>query len=150
MAVNTDMPEDVVLFLMNSWSQGWDSLLNGFDCCLAEDCIYANVGFPTWTGKATIMAALRAAREEFALERIMITVRNVLQDGEHVVVERFEHWFDASGQPLFPDPEPALGIFAVRHGKISEYRDYFDPRTFLRLLERNQSRKEAFFAKPGG
>jgi len=140
-------PKTVVLSLMNSWAKGWASFVAGFERALADDCVYSNLGFPTWRGKAEIMKALDASREEFGLDRIRLEYITVLEGGEHVVVERREHWFDSNDKPLFPEPELAMGIFQVRHGKIVAYRDYFDPRTFLAMLERKKSTSPVFLTK---
>src|SRR5665213_3019343 len=104
-------PKSVVLALMNSWATDWQSFVKGFERALDDDCVYSNVGFPSWLGKAQIMKALDASREEFGLERIRLQFTTVLEVGEHVVVERREHWFDRNDQPLFPAPEQAMGIF---------------------------------------
>jgi limonene-1,2-epoxide hydrolase len=130
---------------MNAWGRGWQSLIAGFDQALDDECVYANLGFPTWHGKKQIMSSMDATRQEFGLEKIVVEYQTVVESGEHVVVERLEHWFGTDGLPLFSKPEPAMGIFRVRNGKVIEVRDYFDPRTFLAVLDRRQSKSKAFF-----
>src|SRR5579885_2610899 len=91
---------------------------------LADDIEYDNVPMPTANGKE----ATRAFLDQFAsmFEEIEFVVHRQVADGDTVMNERTDRfrvgdrWLDL----------PVAGVFVVRDGRISLWRDFFDLQTF--------------------
>jgi limonene-1,2-epoxide hydrolase len=92
---------------------------------IAGDCEYENMPL----GKAVGPAAVRAVLEPFfapTLENQFIVLRQ-LAEGPLVMLERLDrHRLETGWVEL-----PVMGVFEVRDGRISLWRDYFDAATIL-------------------
>ena len=85
-----------------------------------DNCVYQNVPFHTARGKKNVVKALQAmgkAMTEFDVEMI-----NIATNGDVVMTERV----DTLGGKFFRAKLPLMGVFVVKNGKITEWRDYFD------------------------
>lgn len=85
-----------------------------------EDCVYKNIPFHTARGKKSINRAMTAMQKTinvFDVEMIHISA-----NGEVVLTERI----DTVGGRFFNAEIPLMGVFVVKNGKITEWRDYFD------------------------
>lgn len=110
-------PQTVVeLFLEACGEFDFDGALE----LIAEDCVYQNVPFHTARGKARIkrdLSTMAKALSVFKVEMLHIAV-----NGDAVLTERV----DTLGSRLFSMAIPLMGVFVVKEGKITEWRDYFD------------------------
>jgi len=133
--MNKKSPTEVVTDFIHAWAESWDSLLQSFKDTLADDCVYANSGLPTWQGKELILQTLEQIHLQVGLERIVADQLTIVAEGCRVVVERKEQWFDTNSDAIFEEQEGVLGLFEVKNSKIVGFRDYFDPRGMLALMD---------------
>lgn len=94
--------------------------------CLAADCEYTN---PPPFGTVRGPAGVRAVLEPFfapTIENDLIVLRHA-SDGPLVFVERLDRHRLATGWVELP----VTGVFEVRDGRITTWRDYFDVATIL-------------------
>lgn len=89
------------------------------DAALADDLVYQNVGLPTIHGRSTAMRLFRRMQGRAGFE---VKIHRIASDGDAVLTERtdalvfgplrFQFW--------------VCGVFEVRDGRITLWRDYFD------------------------
>ena len=96
---------------------------------LDENLVYQNVGFPTIRGRARTMKLFRSmegrAGFEVKIHRIAVNGSTVLTERTDVLVfgpVRLQFW--------------VCGVFEVRDGRITLWRDYFDMFDFTKALVR--------------
>ena len=96
---------------------------------LDEHLVYQNVGFPTIRGRARAMKLFRGmegrARFEVKTHRIAVNGSTVLTERTDVLVfgrVRLQFW--------------VCGVFEVKDGRITLWRDYFDMFDFTKALAR--------------
>ena len=96
---------------------------------LDEHLIYQNVGFPTIRGRARAMKLFRGmegrARFEVKTHRIAVNGSTVLTERTDALVlgrVRLQFW--------------VCGVFEVKDGRITLWRDYFDMFDFTKALAR--------------
>jgi limonene-1,2-epoxide hydrolase len=121
-------PVDVVrAFLVAMEKLDYDTALS----LVSEDCEYANVPLSMVRGPGGIRSVL----EPFfapTLENQWV-VRAIAADGPLVFVERLDrHRLPGGWAEL-----PVVGVWEVREGRITAWRDYFDLRTLETALARN-------------
>lgn len=94
---------------------------------IADDCTYTNM--PAGMGTVTGPAGVRAVLEPFfspTLENEFQIIR-CLAEGDTVIMERLDrHRLADKWVEL-----PVVGIFEVKHGKVTCWRDYFDLATLM-------------------
>jgi limonene-1,2-epoxide hydrolase len=89
-----------------------------------DDAVYHNIPTKPIVGRAAIMATIASWKA-----MMLCTgweVRNQLASGDVVINERIDR-FTAGGKPI---ELPVVGVFELRDGKISAWRDYFDMAQF--------------------
>jgi limonene-1,2-epoxide hydrolase len=123
MSRNTDVVDQLIA--------GWETVdADAIMRCFSDDAIYANVPLaPVYEG----VAAIRAAVEGFLAmgDEIEFIVHHTAENLETGVVmnertDRFrirDRWMEA----------PVMGVFELRDGRISAWRDYFDASEFARF-----------------
>ncbi len=87
---------------------------------VSQDCVYRNMPFHTARGKERIardLKAMMARVTEFDVEML-----HIASDGETVLTERID---TISAGKVSAGIE-LMGVFVVRDGLITEWRDYFD------------------------
>jgi limonene-1,2-epoxide hydrolase len=96
---------------------------------LDESLVYENVGFPTIRGRARAMKLFRGmegrARFEVKTHRIAVNGSTVLTERTDALVfgpVRLQFW--------------VCGVFEVRDGRITLWRDYFDMFDFTKAIAR--------------
>ena len=96
---------------------------------LDEHLVYQNVGFPTIRGRARAMKLFRGmegrARFEVKTHRIAVNGSTVLTERTDALVfgrVRLQFW--------------VCGVFEVKDGRITLWRDYFDMFDFTKALAR--------------
>lgn len=125
----SQQPEDVVFeFFKRIESTDYAKTRAAFDDMLADDAVWANTGLPTAEGKQACLDFLDSFHT-FKVEGIRIEVLAWGSRGGAVVTERVDHLLGTDGAP--PASLPVAGTFEVTDGRISAWRDYFDPRPFL-------------------
>ncbi|MEI7915267.1 MAG: limonene-1,2-epoxide hydrolase family protein [Mycobacteriaceae bacterium] len=103
--------------------------IDGAGAVLDENLVYENVGFPTIRGRARAMKLFRGmegrARFEVKTHRIAVNGATVLTERTDALVfgpVRLQFW--------------VCGVFEVRDGRITLWRDYFDMFDFSKAIVR--------------
>lgn len=122
----------LVLDFVASWEDGFDATVAAMRATLAADCVWHNSGLPAVQGIDACVALLDQARQGAGLESIETTIVAVVADGSTVAVERIDYLRRADRSLI--GTLPALGIFVIEGGKISGWRDYFDPAPLLNAM----------------
>jgi limonene-1,2-epoxide hydrolase len=99
-----------------------DELLSFF----APDAVYHNVPLEPVRG----LNAIRSTFEMFVApaDRVEFEILHMASTDDVVLNERIDRFVIAGRQVTLP----VAGVFIVRDGKISAWRDYFDMQTYLR------------------
>lgn len=85
-----------------------------------DNCVYQNVPFHKARGKKNIVKALQGMGK--AMDHFGVEMVNIAVNGDVVLTERV----DTLGGRFFNVELPIMGVFVVKNGKITEWRDYFD------------------------
>lgn len=116
-SVSSDIDNAHTVEVLLSSLQAQD--IEGVGAVLDDDLVYQNVGFPTIRGRARAMKLFRAmqgrAGFEVKIHRIAVNGASVLTERTDVLVfgpVRLQFW--------------VCGVFEVRNGRITLWRDYFD------------------------
>jgi limonene-1,2-epoxide hydrolase len=96
---------------------------------LDDDVVYHNIGMEPSRGIDATVANVGAQWEMFP-ETYEYEIRNIAANGTTVLTERI----DKVGPPGIVAPVPVMGTFEVSDGKITAWRDYFDPGLAGKLL----------------
>ncbi len=87
---------------------------------LDENVVYHNIGSEPAVGRDAALAAVKFQFDMF--DPISFRIRNLVEDGSTVLTERVDE-ITANG---IMAPVPVMGTFEVTHGRIVQWRDYFD------------------------
>ena len=124
-SLDIDNAHTVEVFLSALQAQDID----GAGAVLDENLVYQNVGFPTIRGRARAMKLFRGmegrARFEVKTHRIAVNGSTVLTERTDALVfgpVRLQFW--------------VCGVFEVRDGRITLWRDYFDMFDFTKAIVR--------------
>jgi limonene-1,2-epoxide hydrolase len=90
---------------------------------VTEDCRYTNIGFPEITGRAAIREAVKGFVA--GSKEVRWIVHNIAETDNGVVLAERTDEFDMAAAKI---SAPVTGVFELRDGKISAWRDYFDTR----------------------
>lgn len=103
--------------------------LDGAGAVLDENLVYENVGFPTIRGRARALKLFKSmegrAGFEVKIHRIAVNGSTVLTERTDVLAigpVRLQFW--------------VCGVFEVRDGRITLWRDYFDMFDFTKAIVR--------------
>jgi limonene-1,2-epoxide hydrolase len=99
-----------------------------FASYFTEDATWWNTPWKPVRGRDAIRETLRRGAE--SMTALPWEIRHILSDGEVVMVERVDNF--RVGQTRVS--VPCMGIFELRGGKISAWRDYWDLQQFERQL----------------
>lgn len=86
----------------------------------SDDAVYHNIPLEAAQGKEAIRSTLESFMEMGGT--VDVEVANVVTDGNLVVVERVDHFIQSDTRSSVR----IMGIFEVRDGLITAWRDYFD------------------------
>jgi limonene-1,2-epoxide hydrolase len=101
-----------------------------FGEAVTDDFVWVNSGFPTCNGREAAQQFLLGFAQAIPLTGLKIETLAIAAAGNKVITERIDHFIDASGTILAS--LPLAGILEVAEdGRISGWRDYFDPRPLL-------------------
>jgi limonene-1,2-epoxide hydrolase len=118
---------EVVQQFLKAWERpgGWrQAFLDGF----TDDCAYELVGQSKTVGPEQAITFVAAFEEEYPFAYMSVETLNIVESENIVVIERIDRFHDARGAPF--SSMAAMGIFEVRNGRISAWRDYCDLSSF--------------------
>lgn len=114
--------KEVVLAFVDAWDRiAWDEVAS----YLAEDVAYHNIPWEPVNGRDTVMANLAA----FGVQESYWKVHHIIAEGDLVMTERTDYSRNADRGGKWCRLR-VMGIFRLRDGLITEWRDYFDSREF--------------------
>jgi limonene-1,2-epoxide hydrolase len=97
---------------------------------VTDDFVWVNTGLPTCEGREAAQQFLIGFAQALPLTGIRVETLAIAAAGNKVITERIDHLVDADGTALASIP--LAGILEVADdGRISAWRDYFDPRPFV-------------------
>ena len=110
----------IVTAFCDCWEQGDPDAVMAF---FTDDATYHNIPWDPLVGKQAIDDFVRPF-----LSTSSISFETTLQvvDGNIVMNERLDTLDLGKG----PSTIPVMGVFEIADGKISKWRDYFDPKMF--------------------
>ncbi|MGH9028252.1 MAG: limonene-1,2-epoxide hydrolase family protein, partial [Acidimicrobiales bacterium] len=114
-------PVETVTDFIAAWPAGDAKKLASF---FSEDAVYHNIPMDPIKGRENIEGALTGFMG--MVEQIRFDTLHLVADGPVVMTERVDHFVN-------PDRTislPVMGIFEVRDGAITAWRDYFDLNQF--------------------
>ncbi|HET6304394.1 MAG TPA: limonene-1,2-epoxide hydrolase family protein [Myxococcota bacterium] len=117
--------ESIVREFIAAWSRLDPKELAGW---FTEDGVYHNVPTGPVAGRENVEKLIRSFIASWTETRWEI--RNVLAQGDLVMVERVDH--TRAGEKRVE--LPCFGVFEMQGGKIRVWRDYFDLGTYLRAM----------------
>lgn len=97
---------------------------------LTPDCVYENVGLSRTVGPDEALAFLAGFSRQVPFVAITMDLLSIAVAGDMVLTERIDYLQDADGKTLLAIP--LMGAMKIRHGKVCEWRDYFDTAPFAR------------------
>ena len=100
------------------------------DALLDDDLVYQNVGLPTVRGRQRTMKMMRGLDRPNA--RFDVKIHRIASEGNAVLTERT----DVLGFGSFEAHFWVCGVFEVRDGRITLWRDYFDTVDFIKGIVR--------------
>jgi limonene-1,2-epoxide hydrolase len=117
-------PETTVRSLLRTMENLSEDSLVQLLSYFTEDAVWHNVPVEPAVGRAAIEAVFRLLAP--VSEGLTIEIKNIVAQGSTVVVERVDtHVGDGKKIVI-----PVCGVFEIRDGLISAWRDYFDMRTW--------------------
>lgn len=100
------------------------------DAALDDNLVYENVGLPTIHGRARAMKLFR--RMEGGRVAFEVKIHRIATDGDAVLTERTDAIVIGPVRLQFW----VCGVFEVRNGRITLWRDYFDFYDMLKATAR--------------
>lgn len=98
---------------------------------LSPDVVYHNIPWKPVTGHAGVRQVLGPFLEGPGRATVKMNIKNTTSSGNMVMNERLEEWTKGTLKLDLP----VLGVFELRDGKITHWRDYFDANTVQPLSE---------------
>jgi limonene-1,2-epoxide hydrolase len=98
---------------------------------LSEDVVYHNIPWQPVTGHAAVRQVLGPFLEGPKRATVKMNIKNTTIAGNTVMNERLEEWTKGSTKVDLP----VLGVFELKNGKITHWRDYFDAKSIEPLTE---------------
>lgn len=97
---------------------------------VTEDFVWENSGLPPVKGPQGAAEFLLSFGQAMPMAGIRVEMRAIAAAGSTVVTERVDYMVDANGTTLL-EIAMAGTLEVAPDGRISAWRDYFDPRPFL-------------------
>jgi limonene-1,2-epoxide hydrolase len=98
---------------------------------LSADVVYHNIPWQPVTGHAGVREVLGPFLEGPGRATVKMNIKNTTSSGNMVMNERLEEWTKGTVKLDLP----VLGVFELKDGKITHWRDYFDAKSAQPLSE---------------
>jgi limonene-1,2-epoxide hydrolase len=98
---------------------------------LSEEVVYHNIPWRPVTGHAGVRQVLGPFLEGPGRATVKMNIKHTTSSGNTVMNERLEEWVKGSVKLDLP----VLGVFEIKNGKITHWRDYFDAKSSAPLTE---------------
>ena len=116
--------EETIIAILEAWGRGSDAAAEQIAAHFAPDCKWVQPGIATTTGPDEAIALIKGLG---AMDSVSIKVdfHNVASSGNVVFTERVDHLVMKDGARSMSIP--VVGVTVFKDGKVSEWREYFDP-----------------------
>jgi limonene-1,2-epoxide hydrolase len=94
-----------------------------------EDFVWENSGLPSAHSRAEAIGMMQQFIDGFNMHALVVDILHLSAHGNSVLTERVDHMDTADGTRLLSFP--LAGVLDVVDGRITSWRDYFDPRPLL-------------------
>jgi len=98
---------------------------------LSGDVVYHNIPWEPVTGHAGVRQVLDPYVHGANCAIVRMDIKHTASSGNVVMNERMETWVKGSVRVELP----VVGVFELKDGKITKWRDYFDSATVTPLVE---------------
>ena len=120
--------ETVVRSFAGAWTR---RDVDGICSMLSPDCIWKNPTSPPYVGPEAIREVITGAIQRADAIEMDFLALSTTADGNAVLCERLDAMIYGEQRV----PIPVMGIFEVRDGLITAWRDYFDQGSYRKNLE---------------
>jgi limonene-1,2-epoxide hydrolase len=116
-------PMETVTTFLKLWEKP-GAIEESFRTYFTPDTVWENVGLAVTTGPDEAAAFISA----FGMSTMRVEVLALAETGDKVLTERIDNIIGTDGKPVMS--LRVMGIFEVRDGRITAWRDYFDTLPF--------------------
>lgn len=113
-----------VLAFFEEWRLPMPQMLEAMRARFTPETVWENVGVATTTGFDQARMFMEGFSAQFPYEYGEVIVHHAAQNGQVVLTERTDIFYDAAGKPVISIK--LMGIFEMDGPKILAWRDYFD------------------------
>jgi limonene-1,2-epoxide hydrolase len=124
--------EAVVREFLTCLGPDMDGVRAAIELFMTDDVVYDNPGLPQCQGQAGVIGLYEEFEKIAGFTRVDIEMLHVLASGNLVMTERIDSAISADGGLIGGESTPAMATFELRGGKISAWRDYYDPTSLLK------------------
>jgi limonene-1,2-epoxide hydrolase len=117
--------------MITLWESGVEGIIDAFERYCAPDVKWINTGIPSVEGLDNCIELLRAQAAAWKFSSTSVEIRSLLAEPGLVMVERVDRVFDEQGDEIFG--APVVGVLQWADGKITQWRDYFDPGPLMQV-----------------
>jgi limonene-1,2-epoxide hydrolase len=117
--------EKLVTDFCQSWSRKNVDEILGY---LTDDCFYHNIPMEPCVGKAAVRKFIEPFMKD--ADTVQFEIKHTTSAGNVVMNERVDRFVMGAKKLELP----VAGVFEVRNGKISAWRDYFDLASFNKQM----------------
>lgn len=116
-------PADTVSRFLSAFepSLGFKTAIHDY---FTADSVYENVGLTQSTGIEDSLAVMQGFVDQMGFDHMKVQMLAIASGGNKVLTERIDDLYDGQGNKLVS--LRVMGVFEVRDGKISAWRDYYD------------------------
>jgi len=113
-----------VLAFFEEWKPTLADMLASMEKRFTDETVWENVGISKTTGFAEAKGFMDGFAQMFPIESGEVIVHHASADGNIVLTERTDNFYDKDGKLLVSIK--LMGVFEMDGPKIIAWRDYFD------------------------
>ena len=116
---------EIVLTFLDQCGKGKAQLQDAFRTYFTSKTIWENVGLVATTGVDQALAIIDKFEISAGITHFDVDTLSIAVEGDRVLTERVDRLLNCKGDPVVT--LRVMGIFELADGKITAWRDYFDP-----------------------
>lgn len=116
---------EIVLNFLGQCGKGKADLQDAFHTYFTSNTIWENVGLVATTGVDEALALVDKFEKSAGITHFDADTLSIAVEGDQVLTERVDRLLTSTGDPVVT--LRVMGIFQLADGKITAWRDYFDP-----------------------